>query len=439
MVETKKLSLIAFLIGTSAILLSGCASIPAPTTKYSGAMGTVASADPDLLAAQERQFQALQRKIIATSEMVPHVSLTANTASYMSDDLAPVARANTQDYGIGLTWPVLRSIAAFKGVQAAQSNIQAADAAMRAVENKLLVNAVTAIAMYNRVAKVSSIRIKQSSRLISYLSDQQKRYALGKVSNTDLHQIKGRIARENGVRVQAIADKSAAIAQLASYGLTPLHGISLAAPRSHLPASEDVAVAEAYRNNPEKQESNHKVDAAKDNAAQAAYGLLPDLSLDVSASQNTTDYTNYSSSTDNDLSIFLRLSVPLYDGGRKRAKLSEQRSRAREMRYKAKRVGINIERTVRSLWYKFKAAVSAAKYAQSRYKISKRSLVGIRKGIKIGARSVSDGLEGLEEVSESQLSLAYAHFDVIVYGHQLMAQVDSIANAYNLTENISHN
>lgn len=422
-----------FIVCAVAALLSGCASNRAPTARYSGELGAIATSNPELLAAQERQYQAHQQKIIATSEMMPQVTLNASTTAHVVDDLAPVSRGSANDYGIGLTWPILRSIAAIKGVRAAHSNIQAADAAVRVKENKLLVNIVSAIANYERASTVAALRVNRTSRLQSYLSNQKKRYSLGRISRTDLRQIEGRIATAQGARAQANAEKAGAVAQLASFGLTPQHGIKLASPAAHVPATEAEAIAIAHRNNPAERESAYKVAAAEDNVAKAAFGLLPELNLGVTAGQSATYYSNASSVVTGNVAIRLGLSVPIFDGGRQRAALSVQESQVREMQYQARGVSVNIETSIRSVWHRYRAAISSVIYAQNRYAIAKRALGGVREALKVGARSISDELSAMDEVSEAQVSLASAHYNVQVFGHQLMAYVDRIAIAYKLT------
>lgn len=432
MADAAKILRNSLLVGVSAILLSGCASNRPAKTSYTGSVGAIASASPQIKAAQERHYQAQQQQNISTAAMLPEVALTASLTKHAYDDLTPTSRSGSKKFGVGLNWQLLRSVAAIKGVRAAYSNVKAADAAIRAQENDLLVEVVSTIAAYHRAAMVAALRTQRYQSLSRYLSDQKKRLSIGEVSNTDLQQIRTRIAAAQGARAQADAEKSGALALLASFGLTAERQIILAAPQAHLPTSEDKVVALARRHNPAEKESQFRIDAAEHNVDQVAMGLLPELRLGVNADRNVTDYSDSSAVTTNNVALRLDLSVPLFDGGRRRAELLAQQSKVRELRYEAQGSSTGLEVTVRRVWYRYNAALSSYKYAQSRHASAKKALLGIREARKVGARSVSDELSAMEELTEAQVSLANAEHDILVFGHQIMGHIDQVANAYKL-------
>lgn len=413
-------------------LLSACASSRIPDPTYSGALGYTASSNPELLAAHERHYQAEQQTVIAASDMMPQVSLNASVSSYLYDDLAPTSRSGSHDYGIGITWPIIRSVAAIKGVQAAQFNERAADAAVRLQENTLLVDIVTAIADHQRATRIAALREQKLARLQSYLRDQQQRLSAGEISETDLLQIRGRIETAKATSAQANALLAEAIARLTALGLGANHGIELANPHAHLPNSEDDAVTIAMANNPVITESTFRLSAAEHNTALAASELAPDLSLSVNLGQDGSYYSDSSSTITNSGSIRLGLSVPLFDGGKRIAELKVQESKVREMQYQTRGVTTMLEADVRGQWARYQAALAARRHAQSRESIAQQTLGGIQEALKIGARTVADELAAMDELTEARIVSTNAYFDSLVVGHQLIASLNRIANAYKL-------
>lgn len=416
----------------SGIVLTGCSAHKYGSDYYAGQYGEIASGYSAVKVAQERTIQAEAQNVIAMSALAPEIALNASATSYIADDMTPQARTSAYDYGIGLTWPLLKSAAAIKGIQASQENVRAAKAALSAQENTLLSEIATSYGDHMRAKNVAALRQQQLSRLHQYLADQKRRKQAGNASGIDITQIEGRIARAKSQLANAQADLWSAQAKIKALGLDPQAQITLAHAPSYVPASEEDAVAAAKAANPNLRQSQHSLKSAQHEAWAGASELGPDLTFSLNSGQTGTIYADSSQQINNSTSLKLGLSVPLFDGGKRLAELSVKQSQVRELEFETAGTARDIEVQVRTLFHRYEATKRANGFAKQRIHAAKRTLDGTRQALKIGARTVNDELAAMDELTEAQVAFATSEFDLVNQGHQLMAALGNIAEAYNL-------
>lgn len=419
-------------------LLAGCASNRlAEPLNYSNPAEQSVLTSPALLAAGERINQAESGEVIAAADMLPQVSLSASTTSYVSDDLFPVARADSAQLALGISLPVIKALAAARGLKAAQLTTAAELAAFQAEEADILIDITTAIADLDRARRVAELRADALGNLRNFYFDQQRLLQSGTISQTDLQQIQARIAQAEATVLLANADKSAAEAKLASLGLSPDSHIQLVDASARLPQTEAELLAIARTVNPKIREATLRQQSAEQGIAVTAAALGPDLSVSLNLGTNRTDYVGGAAVTNQNVNLGLGLNVPLFDGGSRISQLKQEQSHVRELDFESHALQQRIDAETRAQWYKFVAARAALELNQKRADIARSALAGIAEARRIGAKSVQEELAAMDDVTEARIAYANTKFDIATSGHQLLAFTGRIAEAYGLIDPVN--
>ncbi|MCB1516689.1 MAG: TolC family protein [Hyphomicrobiaceae bacterium] len=417
------------------VALAGCASNrTAPPLSYGNPAQQSVISNPALLAAGERINQAQSGEVIAAADMLPDVSLSANATAYVTDDLTPVARTDSAELALGISLPVIRSLAAVRGLKAAQLNTAAEKAAFEAEKADLILEIVTAIAELDRARRVAELRSEAFSNLRSFYTDQRRLLQTGTISATDLQQIQARIAQAEATLLRANADRSAAEAKLASLGLSPSQQFQLVDAASHLPSNEAETLALAKASNPKIREAGLRHQSAEQNIAVTAASLGPDLNVSLNMGTNRTDYLGGAAVTNQNVNLGFGLNVPLFDGGSRVSQLKQEQSHVRELDYESHALSQSVDADTRANWYKFQAARGALELAQRRADIARAALSGISEARRIGAKSIQEELAAMDDVTEARVAYANTKYDIVTTGHKLLALTGRISDAYGLNE-----
>lgn len=417
-------------------LIAGCAVRPKTATPGPDSSALdVTSYHPSVLAAEERRVQARAAQTIAQAELMPEVTLNASTTAYLTDNTANASRANSSSIGVGVSLPISKAIAAIAGVRVAASNSRAEDEALRASTNALLVQIAQAVAGLERADVTLQARHEQLGQLNVFLSEQNGRLRAGDISRTDLEQIKGRIALSSSQYASARADATEARARLAALigGAVP-QGLQIIDPSRYFPKTEGEAVQIALRENPNVRETDFRRNAASENVSVATVGLGPEASLSFNvAATDETDISGLNSATDN-TNVRFNLSVPIFDGGRRIANVQTKVSEMRETHFNALSARQTIEADTRAYWGRAHAAVRSLEFAKARRIAAQRALNGIKEARRVGARRTQDVLSAHQELTEARIFESQANYDILVYGHELLARMGRLGRVYNLTE-----
>lgn len=423
---------------TAALCLSACAANR--TIAPNGPIHTPTDsvlANPSLLAAQERVSQAQNAENIAVLNMLPDATVTGGITGYTYDSLEPDNRTAASDLSLSIDLNIIRTLASARGYSSALLTTQAEKAALSAQQATLLVEIATAIGDLERTKRILMLRKNALGNLQRYLSNQRRLLETGTISNTDLQQVRGRIAQAESNLLTANADNRAAEAKLMSLSISPNHSIELANAQSYLPSDESEIVVAALAGNPRFLEAQLRHQSADENIAVTAASLAPDLTLSFSLSSTNTDYATQDSASTENANVRLGLSVPLTEGVRNISQFKIEQSRVRELDYATQSLLRSIEADARGFWYKFMAAKSALTFAQQRTDLARAALVGVSEARRIGAKSVQEELSAMDEVTEARISYASAKFQSVVNGHQLLALTGNISSAYSLDSTVS--
>lgn len=317
------------------------------------------------------------------------------------------------------------------GAQAAQYATQAENEAVRRSVDRTIVELAVQKAGLERALKTEKIRSEHKSQLNTFFGRQKRRFDAGDVSATELEIIRARVKFVESELVRLGSEIASHRAKLhALAGAMAVSEVELVDLSRFVPPSEQQATAIAVARNPALREAEWRQNAASQNVSKAEKSLLPDLSVSFNTSQSGTSYTDSSSASGNGSNVRVDLRVPLFDGGRRLAELSIEKSRLREQVYTAQAQKRSTESDVSGQWQGVMAAREMQSLADSRVERNRRALSGILEGESVGARSVDQVLDAYENLTDAKIALIDAQAQLIVRSHELLATLGFLGEAY---------
>ncbi|PWV98365.1 outer membrane protein TolC [Hoeflea marina] len=421
-----------------ACLLSACATAPsrqaavADDTALPGTAGLrIATSHPSVLAAGERLAQAREKETIARADVLPEVNLTASETAYAGDLTTSTARTNGHNLGASVSLSLSKALAGVHGARAAGYATQAETEAVRRSVDRTIVELAMEKAGLERALKTEKIRSEHRKQLAAFFNRQERRFGAGEVSATELQVIRARVKFVESELVRIRSEAAFHRARLhALAGAIEVSEVDLVDLAGFVPATERQATAIAVARNPALREAEWRQNAASQNVSRAEKSLLPDISVSFNTVESSTSYTDNSSASGNGTNVRVDLRVPLFDGGRRLAELSIEKSRLREQAYTTQAQRRSTESDISGQWQGVMAAREMLSLAGSRVERNRRALSGTLEGESVGARSVDQVLDAYENLADAQIALIDAQAQVTVRSHELLATLGLLSEAY---------
>ncbi len=256
------------------------------------------------------------------------------------------------------------------------------------------------------------------------LEQTQKRFEVGLVAITEVHEAQAAYDGAVADRISAETDVSSAELNLAT--LTGQDHASLAilrtdAPVDQLPAhSEDDWSTLAQKQNPAIEAASFQVQAAHQQTVAARAGHLPSLALVGSWQDANTGGAN-PFIDGRTTSVGLQLSVPLYEGGLTQSQVRQaldKENAARDQLDLARRVARQSTRTSYLAVTTDAARVKARKQALSS---SASALVATQAGYDVGTRDIVEVMQAQRDLYAAKSAYANARYDYVIDSLRLKA------------------
>ena len=119
--------------------------------------------------------------------------------------------------------------------------------------------------------------------------------------------------------------------------------------------------------------------------------------------------------------VALELNVPLYQGGRVRSEVRQNRQTLQQRRGDLKTVMRGVQRQVTTAWDRLKAARSAIEALRAQVRATEIALAGVQEEALVGQRTVLDVLDAEQELFQAQTDLVRAQQIEIFASYQLKA------------------
>jgi len=249
----------------------------------------------------------------------------------------------------------------------------------------------------------------------------------GQLTEADRFQSIERLAASRARLTEAGVELAAAQIEFKTFvGMMP--GSVSTPPRAAgaVPASLELAIANAIVNNPRSKTAGADIDAASALVDQAEASLRPKVQLEGRAA---TGY-DISGTTgwQNDASMRLSLRWNIYDGGIARAHVQEELRRESEAKLVFDQTVREVEQAVRESWLRLKSQGELANVYDEQLSSSADLVASYRDQFTIGERSLLDLLDAQNTRFNVQILRETARYSVMFAEYRVLAASGSLVN-----------
>ena len=269
--------------------------------------------------------------------------------------------------------------------RAAESQVSAARETLRVIEQSVLLSAASA---YMDVLRdTANLEVQRSSVLVllKMLKDTRSRRAAGEIPQTDVAQAEAHLAAGEASVAAAEATLMATRANyLRIIGNDP-DKLLPAAPVDNLsPRTLDLSIAQSRFENPSVTAAVYGVNVAELQVKIAESGLYPTLLLQGNIQNfnfqitNTLDANSLSRTKFFDSSVWLRLNVPIYEGGREYSIIRQTKEAIGQQEFNLEQVRKQVRANVVQFWGQADATKVEVAAAERQVKAAESVLDGVR-------------------------------------------------------------
>ncbi|MEL6769181.1 MAG: TolC family outer membrane protein [Pseudomonadota bacterium] len=379
---------------------------------------------PDLASARAAVKVQAENAVQARAQGRPFISGTA-TLDLEFDDFNEVVLPNT--LGVTLSQQLYTGGQIRNATRAAETRITAEQQRLQAIEQSVLLEALTAHLDVLRDAAFVELGIKNLRVLSEQLRAARERFEVGEVTRTDVEQARAATAAS---RSSLAASRGALVASreiyLRAVGRPP-GDLQRPPPLPDVPASVPEAVSLALVQDPALRAARIERQAAGFDVKTAIGALLPQLELTAQASRTDVlrdeDFLGNSIGAQTSGSVGLALTIPFYTGG-----LNYSNVRETQALVEAAVADITLaERTavenVGSAYAALDVARASIEAGVLEVEASQLAFEGVQEEAKVGARTTLDVLDAEADVLEAESDLVSARRDEAVAIYSILASV----------------
>jgi outer membrane protein len=407
-------------------LLFGSANVNAET--LAEALASAYSGNPTLGAERARQRATDEETAQALSGWRPTVDAAADAGiadTHTKPNMGTNGTTYPADISITLTQPIFRGFKTVKGVKRAEADVEAGRQNLLAVEQQTLFDTVTAYMNVIRDRRILALRQRNVTVLREQLRASNERFNVGEVTRTDVAQSRARLSLSESTVAEA---KSNLAASIANYNNLVGHAPgSLKYPKlPKLPRSLDSANALAEKINPNILSAAFVAEAARHNVGVVKGDLLPTVSLQASASKSITDLDDDDRQRTEQLSLIGSVSVPLYEAGSVYSAVRQAKQTESQRRIEIISAARSVRESVVTAWNALIAARETIVSAKSQVSANALALDGVKQEYLVGSRTTLDVLNAEAELLDSQVILAQAERDQVVFAYQVLGSIGQL-------------
>jgi outer membrane protein TolC len=244
-----------------------------------------------------------------------------------------------------------------------------------------------------------------------HLEDARSGYLQGVAANYDVIRAEAAVKEQERRLIEAVNQNDLAVAALrASLALDDSTPIEIGGELSEIddPVDLSTAMSAAIRSNSLLQALDAKVTADKDAVRVKEADYLPQIA-GIAGRELVTSRLNQ---TDPTWFAGARASLTLFDGGDRRARVSEEKSRLQKTRYERRQAEEQIQLAVRSAYLSLQAQRSALLSATKAVELNKESLRLATKRFEVGTGTSLEVLDAAVSLTASQTSRQQALYGI---------------------------
>jgi TolC family type I secretion outer membrane protein len=311
-------------------------------------------------------------------------------------------------------------------------DVLAGRAQLQSVEQRILLDAVTAYMDVYRDEAVVRLNENQVQVLERQLQASRDRFRVGEITRTDVAQSEARL---EGAKSNKLAADATLAASRARYrrviGRAPA---TLQNPNDYpeLPASLDAAIEMAMIESPGVKAAKYTEEAAKYAVKQAKGALLPQLDLTggINYSDGTRVFGGIPFTTVSTVTqAQLQLTIPLYAGGARHSDIRRAKQVQSQRRIEILQAERVAQENVFAAWDNSRATKGQITANEAQVKANEIALEGVEQEAAVGSRTTLDVLDAQQELLNSQVNLVRAQRDEFVAAYTLVSSTGALTAA----------
>lgn len=329
---------------------------------------------------------------------------------------------NPKGYGVTLSQPIFNGFQTTNAVRESEASVRAGRETLRAVEQQVLLNAVTAYMDVIRGQAIVRLNENNVNVLGRELKAVQDRFAVGEVTRTDLAQAQARRALAVSTLESARSELKTSRATYEQLVGHPPNNLVEPGPNAPgLPRNLQDAIAAATQENPNNIAALYREQGARSTVDRIRGELLPQISLQADYgkafdSSETIDNQEQASVTG-------QLTVPLYEGGETRARIRQAKETHVSLLQEIEQTRTETQQVVVSVWSQLEAARAQRQSDQTQVDANRTALAGVREEEKVGQRTLLDVLNAELELLNSEVALVTTRRNLVVLSYNVVAAV----------------
>ncbi len=395
------------------------------------ALTSAFAGNPGLDAERARQRADQETIKQERAKGMPNLSLDAHRGKESSriNSSSSSTKLIQDGYSLTLTQPLFQGFQTYNGTRRAKAEVRAGAAQLHDREQSILLDTVTAYMDVVQDRKIAKLRKSNIRFLRNELAATKARRNAGDLSKTDVAQARTRLYEGQADLAQAQADAEASEASFeAIIGRSPGALKTPRVPVELLPPSLAEALGVARSTNPTIISALHSQEAAR-RAKNEAYGaLLPTVSLELS--HGVDHNTSTSVDKEEESSLFVRMKMPLYQGGDVRSRIRQSRASETGAAYEVTDSRRRTRAGVIDAWKQLHAAKARITAASQQVKAARSALKGVQIEVKVGERALFEVLDAQRELVNGEVALARAEHDHVVSSYSLLAATGRLTARY---------
>jgi outer membrane protein len=416
-------------ICAGALACAGFAATAASAETLTEALTKAYQTNPQLNAERARQRGTDENVPQALAGYRPQILASLSGGLQAVRDLLPgnvIQTATLKPWVIGVTvtQTLFNGFKTANSVRVAELQVQSGREALRNVGQGVLLDAVTAYT--NVLANQSLVEAQRTN--VSFLQETlgitQRRLKAGDVTPTDTSQAEARLSR--GQSDLNAAEVNLAISQ-ATYaqviGSPP--GVLRAADNvdRYLPRSRDDATTLALKENPAVLGAGYDVDVASTNIRVAESSLMPQVTLQGSASHSADDDQTLGTFRTDQASVIGQVNVPVYDGGLAASQTRQAKEVTAQSRMVLDQVRSQSKTAAVGAWVANEGAKVAVTASESEVRAATVALQGVQKEAAGGQRTTVDVLNSEADLIAAKARLIGAQRDRVIASYTLLSAI----------------
>ena len=417
----------------AALASTGLISVAAAADTLPDALAAAYASNPDIAAERAVVRQADEGVPQALAFGRPGVNVTASEQQNGSGGFIDAGRVFQSQ--LAITQSLYRGGRTRVAVSAAENRILAARARLRATENTILVNVVTAYSDVLRYAELVNLNANQVKVLERELQASRDRFEVGDLTRTDVAQSDARLA--NARSQLQVAQGQLATARNAYMRVVgrPAEDLQPVPPLPPLPRTSGQAVDLANINNPTLLAARYDEAAARYDVTGIERQRLP--TVGVSAGAGYSQYDGGSSGVSSfttgappgtsfgffSQNAAVQATIPLYKAGQVGSQIRQAQERRSELLATIGSVGRQVAESATNAVVSLQTSRALIQSSQVAVDANTLALEGVKQENQVGSRTVLEVLNAEQELLQTRANLVSARRDEYVAGYTLLAAI----------------